>query len=83
MKKDRIWPQGSSWRIRTKPGTFIETVHTRLEPWRTIPQVDQIDIIEKQKPRQFAPEYAHDAYLTQLRSEKVLGNYIAKALKQD
>ena len=40
IKKDRIWPKGSSWRIRSKPGTFIETVNERLETGRKIPQVD-------------------------------------------
>ena len=40
IKKDSMWPKGNSWRIRTKPGTFIETVHERLETARIIPQVD-------------------------------------------
>ena len=51
MRKERLWPKGTQWRIRNRPGTFIETINERLETARSIPQVDQIDMIERTKPR--------------------------------
>ena len=37
MRKERLWPKGTSWRIRNRPGTFIETINERLETARSIP----------------------------------------------
>ena len=37
MRNDRLWPKGTSWRIRNRPGTFVETINERLETARSIP----------------------------------------------